>query len=96
MNRKSQATFSHNIDKTQVFTFNQVTKRLHIFVTLDDMDSDDKIHFQLHTLEPFHKTVHYKTVSDIKWFKGGSRKFCIQTKMYRLYRKMTINGHFSV
>ena len=62
MNHKSQATFSDNIDKTCLCTFNQVTIRLHIFVTLDHMDSDDKIHFQLHTLEPFHKTVHYKMV----------------------------------
>ena len=25
-----------------------------------------------------------------------SETTCIQTKLYRLYRKMTINGHFSV
>ena len=46
------------------------------------------------TLEPYHKTVHYKMVFDIRWFQGGPEKCCIQTKMYRLYRKMTINSHF--
>ena len=28
--------------------------------------------------------------------KNGPQKCCIQTKMYRLYRKVTIYGHFSV
>ena len=36
---------------------------------------------------------HYKTVSDIKWFKGGPKKCGIQTKMYRLYRKMTFKDY---
>ena len=43
-----------------------------------------------------HKTVHYKMVSDLRWFKGVPKKCCIQTKMCRLYRKMTIYGHFSI
>ena len=27
-------------------------------------------------------------------FEGGPQKCCIQTKIYRLYRNMTIYGHF--
>ena len=38
----------------------------------------------------------YKTVSYTRWFKGGPQKCGIQTRMYRLYRKMTIYGHFSI
>ena len=46
----------------------------------------------LHKMEPLHKTVYYmyKTVLDIRWFKGGLQKHFIQIKMYRLDRKMTI------
>ena len=43
-----------------------------------------KVHCNL-----FYKKVHYQIVSDI------SQKCCIQTKMYRLYRKMIIKyGHY--
>ena len=44
----------------------------------------------LYTLEPLYKMIHYKMVSDIRWFKCGPQKCCILTKMYRLYRKMII------
>ena len=40
-----------------------------------------------YTLEALYKTVHYKMISDIRWFKSGPQKFCTQTKMYRLHRK---------
>ena len=33
-------------------------------------------------------------VLGIRWFNGGTQKGCIPTKMYRLYRKMTIYGPF--
>ena len=35
-------------------------------------------------------------VSGIRRFKSVPQKCCIQTKMYRLYRKLTIYGHFSI
>ena len=38
--------------------------------------------------------IHYSTVLDIRRFKDGPKKCCIQTKIYRLYRKMTIYSHF--
>ena len=41
----------------------------------------------MYTLGPLYKTVHYKTVLDVKWFKGGLQKHCIQIKIYRLYKK---------
>ena len=46
-------------------------------------------------MEPLYKMVHYKTILDARQFKGGPQKCYIQ-KRYKLYRKMTINGHFSV
>ena len=52
--------------------------------------------YLLDSLEPLPKMVHYKSVKDTRWFKDGLQKYCIQTKMYRLYRKMTIYGHFSI
>ena len=42
------------------------------------------------THKPLYNTVHYNMVLDITGFKDGPQK------MYRLYRKMTINGHFSI
>ena len=44
------------------------------------------------TLKPLYKTVCY--VSDIRWFKGGPQYGCIHVKMYRIYRKVNIYGHF--
>ena len=34
--------------------------------------------------------------SEYKSVEGGLQKCCIQTKIYRVYRKMTICGHFSI
>ena len=42
------------------------------------------------TLQPLYNTVRYNMVFDITRFKDGTHK------MYRLYWKMTINGHFSI
>ena len=39
------------------------------------------------TLKALNKTIHHMTVSDIRRFKDGPQKCCIQKKMYRLYRK---------
>ena len=54
-------------------------------------------------MEPRFMKIHFKTVSDIIWFKGGTQKCCIQIKIYRLcrtmninYKTMNINGHFSI
>ena len=41
----------------------------------------------LKTLKPL-----YKTVSITRRFKVGPQKCCIQTKMYSIYRQMTIYG----
>ena len=42
-------------------------------------------------MEPLYKMVHYKIVLDIfldiRHFKCGPQKCCIQTKMYRLHKK---------
>ena len=46
--------------------------------------------FRVITHKPYYNTAHYNTVLDIRQFKDGSQK------MYRLYRKMTKNGHFSI
>ena len=60
------------------------------------------VHFKMvHYKTVHYKTVHYKMVHykmvrdkmvlDIRYkFKEEPQKHCIQTKMYRLYRKMTI------
>ena len=40
--------------------------------------------------------VHYKTVLDIRGFKGEPKMYCTEMKMYILFRKMTIYGHFSI
>ena len=36
----------------------------------------------------------YQTITNVRRFKVGPQKCCIQTKMFRLYRKMIIYGHF--
>ena len=48
--------------------------------------------WQIHskTKNPLYNTVYYSIVLNIRQFKDGPQKCCIQTKMYRLYRKMTI------
>ena len=46
------------------------------------------------SLEPLYKN--YRMVSNTKRFKCGALKCYIRTKMNRLYRKMTIYGHFSI
>ena len=48
------------------------------------------------THHPLYNMVHYSTVLNIRQFKNGPKKCCIQTKMYRLFRKMTFYGHFSI
>ena len=47
------------------------------------------------TQQPFYNTIHYSMDLDIMWFKDGPQKY-FETKMYRLYRKMIIYGHFSI
>ena len=42
------------------------------------------------THQPLYNTVCYNTILDITRFNNGFQK------MYRLYRKMTIHGHFSI
>ena len=52
-----------------------------------------KMHYKMvHYKMVRYKMVHYEIVSNIRWFKAGQKS--IQTKMSRLYRKMTRNGHF--
>ena len=41
-------------------------------------------------MEHFYKMFHFKTVSDKSRFKGGLQNCSVQSKMYRVYRKMTI------
>ena len=43
-----------------------------------------------------YKTVHYKTVSDIRQFKGGPKMSCIQQKGIDYIEKMTIYDQYSV
>ena len=51
---------------------------------------------QTTTQGPLYNTTQFSTVSDITQFKHGPQKIYTQTNMYRLYRKMTIYGHFSI
>ena len=39
--------------------------------------------YNVGTLEPLYKTVHYKMVFDIRHIKDGPQKCCSQTKMFR-------------
>ena len=48
------------------------------------------IMYKIHTHKPLYNTVHYNLHLDITLLKDGSQK------MFRLYRKITINLHFSI
>ena len=41
----------------------------------------------------FHKTVHYKMVLYIRWFKGGPQKCCTLTKIYNFIDIDLYEGH---
>ena len=60
-----------------------------------DFAYDTKTSFYIsNKLEPLHKMVHYKMVSDISWFKGGPQKYCIQIKCIDYIEKWPLMAFF--
>ena len=47
---------------------------------------------------PVYNTEYYNAVSDtcVIWFKDVCPKFCTPKKVYGLYRRLPINGYFSI
>ena len=56
--------------------------------TLHSVASDLGLHCLPDTLLGVSRLQWVKTISDIRWFNIGPQKCCIQTILYRLYRKM--------
>ena len=61
-----------------------------------DAQADLKVHCPhiLKTSFPIHWNLFIRWFIISRWFKIGPEKCCNLTKMYRLYSKMTVYGHF--
>ena len=46
------------------------------------------------TQQPLYNMIHYSMVLDIRRFKDGPQKCCIQTKINRLYKKLPLWSFF--
>ena len=86
---KSFGNYNSTAYITCHYTCSQTPRKMVFVLGLDWLAARVVIHWRL-----LIETIHYKTGSDITRFKGEHKMFCVQTKVYRLYRKMTIYGHF--
>ena len=64
-------------------------------VVFGDCSAGISLHLRS-TEKPLCNKVHYSMVLDIRQFKETLKLMYLNKKMHRLYRKMTIYGHFSI